>query len=78
MCFYVIMQNKVEAAERKQRQTQEELDGITQKLPELQSKCAELKAEVQRQNALVKAHEVSEFRQFIMAGCVLDSTDSFV
>lgn len=49
----------MEEAEKKQRQTQEQLDGITQQLSELQSKCAELKAEVQRQNNTLKQSEVS-------------------
>uniref|UniRef100_A0A8C4F8N7 Structural maintenance of chromosomes protein 6 n=1 Tax=Dicentrarchus labrax TaxID=13489 RepID=A0A8C4F8N7_DICLA len=50
--------NKVEEAERKQKQTQEQLDGVTQQLLELQPKCSELKAEVQKQNTLVKSSEV--------------------
>lgn len=52
-------QNKVEEAERKKRQSQEELDGITQQLSVLQSTCSELKAKVQKQNAMFKSREVS-------------------
>lgn len=52
-------QNKVEEAEKKKRQSQEELDGITQQLSELQSTCSELKAKVQEQNAIFKSSEVS-------------------
>ncbi|XP_035535095.1 structural maintenance of chromosomes protein 6 [Morone saxatilis] len=54
--------NKVEEAERKQKQTQEQLDGVTQQLLELQPKCSELKAEVQKQNTLVKSSEVTVHR----------------
>lgn len=52
-------QNKVEEAEKKKRQSQEQLDGITQQLSELQSTCSELKAKVQEQNAIFKSSEVS-------------------
>lgn len=52
-------QNKVEEAEGKKRESQEQLDGITQQLSELQSTCSELKAKVQKQNATLKSSEVS-------------------
>ncbi|XP_070842869.1 structural maintenance of chromosomes protein 6 [Chaetodon trifascialis] len=54
--------NNVEAAERKQKQTQEQLDGITQQLSGHQSKCAELKAKVQRENTTLKSSEVTVHR----------------
>lgn len=49
----------MEEAERKKKQSQEQLDGITQQLSELQSTCSELKAKVQKQNATFKSSEVS-------------------
>lgn len=52
-------QNKVEEAERKKRQSQEQLDGITQQFSELQLTCSELKAKVQKQNAMLNSSEVS-------------------
>lgn len=52
-------QNKVEEAEKKKRQSQEQLDGITRQLSELQSTCSELKAKVQERNAMFKSSEVS-------------------
>lgn len=55
----LVSQNKVEEAEKKKRQSQEQLDGITQQLSELQSTCSELKAKVQQQNAMLKSSEVS-------------------
>uniref|UniRef100_A0A7N8YHN1 Structural maintenance of chromosomes protein 6 n=1 Tax=Mastacembelus armatus TaxID=205130 RepID=A0A7N8YHN1_9TELE len=45
-------------AERKYKQTQEQLERITQQVQELQPKCAELKAEAQRRNTLLKSSEV--------------------
>lgn len=53
------MQNKVEEAEKKYKHIQERLDGITQQVQELQPKSAQLKAEAQRRNALLKSSEVS-------------------
>lgn len=53
------MQNKLEEAERKYKQIQEQLEGITQQVQELQPKCAELKTVAQRQNTLLKSSEVS-------------------
>uniref|UniRef100_A0A665WV21 Structural maintenance of chromosomes protein 6 n=1 Tax=Echeneis naucrates TaxID=173247 RepID=A0A665WV21_ECHNA len=50
--------NKVEGAENKYKQIQEQLEGITQQVRELQPKCAELKAEAQRCNKLLKSSEV--------------------
>uniref|UniRef100_A0A8C2ZGE5 Structural maintenance of chromosomes protein 6 n=1 Tax=Cyclopterus lumpus TaxID=8103 RepID=A0A8C2ZGE5_CYCLU len=50
--------NKVEEAEGKSRQIQEQLEGITQQVGELQPKCAELKAEAQKRNTLLKSSEV--------------------
>lgn len=52
-------QNKVEEAERKKKLSQAQLDGITQQLSDLQSTCSELKAKVQKQNAMFKSSEVS-------------------
>lgn len=57
---FVIIQRKVEDAERKQKQSQEQLEGIMQQLTELQSKCSELKAEASRRNAIFKSSEVSD------------------
>uniref|UniRef100_A0A7N8Y1I0 Structural maintenance of chromosomes protein 6 n=1 Tax=Mastacembelus armatus TaxID=205130 RepID=A0A7N8Y1I0_9TELE len=54
--------NKVEEAERKYKQTQEQLERITQQVQELQPKCAELKAEAQRRNTLLKSSEVTVHR----------------
>ncbi|CAG5928033.1 unnamed protein product [Menidia menidia] len=54
--------NKVEQAENKYRQIQEQLEGITQQVQELQPKCAELKAEAQRRNSLLKSSEVTVHR----------------
>lgn len=48
----------MEVAEGRQKQSQEQLEGITQQVSELQSKCTELKAEVQRRNADFKSCEV--------------------
>lgn len=48
----------MEVAEGKQKQIQEQLDGITQQISDLQSKCAVLKAELQRRNANLKSSEV--------------------
>ncbi|XP_034383264.1 structural maintenance of chromosomes protein 6 isoform X2 [Cyclopterus lumpus] len=54
--------NKVEEAEGKSRQIQEQLEGITQQVGELQPKCAELKAEAQKRNTLLKSSEVTVHR----------------
>uniref|UniRef100_A0A3B4UYL9 Structural maintenance of chromosomes protein 6 n=1 Tax=Seriola dumerili TaxID=41447 RepID=A0A3B4UYL9_SERDU len=54
--------NKVEEAEKKYKQIQEQLEGITQQVQELQPKCAELKAEAQRRNTLLKTSEVTVHR----------------
>ena len=59
ICFHVILQNKVEGAEKKYKQIQEQLEGITQQVQELQPKCAQLKAEAQKRNTLLKSSEVS-------------------
>lgn len=67
------MQKKVEEAEKKQKQIQEQLEGITQQLQELQPKCAELKAEVQRQNTPLKTSEV-RVHTMHQSGCKADST----
>lgn len=48
----------MEVAEGKQKQSQEQLDGITQQISDLQSKCAVLKAELQIRNASLKSSEV--------------------
>lgn len=48
----------MEVAEGKQKQSQEQLDGITQQISHLQSKCAVLKAELQIRNASLKSSEV--------------------
>uniref|UniRef100_A0A665WVQ6 Structural maintenance of chromosomes protein 6 n=1 Tax=Echeneis naucrates TaxID=173247 RepID=A0A665WVQ6_ECHNA len=47
----------VEGAENKYKQIQEQLEGITQQVRELQPKCAELKAEAQRCNKLLKSND---------------------
>ncbi|XP_068614652.1 structural maintenance of chromosomes protein 6-like [Brachionichthys hirsutus] len=54
--------NKVEDAEQKQKQSQEQLDGITRQLSALQSKCAELRAGVQKQNVVLKSSELTVHR----------------
>uniref|UniRef100_A0A673AYD5 Structural maintenance of chromosomes protein 6 n=1 Tax=Sphaeramia orbicularis TaxID=375764 RepID=A0A673AYD5_9TELE len=46
-------------AEKKYKEIQEQLDKITQQVQELQPKCAELKAEAQHCNTLLKSSEVS-------------------
>ncbi|XP_041832075.1 structural maintenance of chromosomes protein 6 [Melanotaenia boesemani] len=51
--------NKVDQAEKKYKQIQEQLEGLTQQVQDLQPKCAELKAESQKRNSLVKAREVT-------------------
>lgn len=48
----------MEVAEGKQKQSQKQLDGITQQISDLQSKCAVLKAELQRRNESLKSSEV--------------------
>ncbi|XP_041661505.1 structural maintenance of chromosomes protein 6 [Cheilinus undulatus] len=53
---------KVTEAEDKHKQIQEQLEGITQQVQELQPKSAQLKAEVQRQNAKLKSSEVTVHR----------------
>lgn len=62
VCLSVFTQNKVEEAERKYKQIQEQLEGITQQVQELQPKCAELKTETQRRNNLLKSSEVRSLR----------------
>lgn len=52
------MQNKVDEAEKKYKQVQEQLERITQQVQELQPKCAELKTESQKRNNLLKSSEV--------------------
>ena len=59
ICFYITMQHKIEEAEKKYKQIQEQLEGITQQVQELQPKCADLKAEAQKHNILLKSSEVS-------------------
>uniref|UniRef100_A0A4W6DDE5 Structural maintenance of chromosomes protein 6 n=1 Tax=Lates calcarifer TaxID=8187 RepID=A0A4W6DDE5_LATCA len=54
--------NKVDEAEKKYKQIQEQLEGITQQVQELQPKCAELKAEAQKRNSLLKSSEVTVHR----------------
>uniref|UniRef100_A0A4W6DD73 Structural maintenance of chromosomes protein 6 n=1 Tax=Lates calcarifer TaxID=8187 RepID=A0A4W6DD73_LATCA len=54
---YVPVTNKVDEAEKKYKQIQEQLEGITQQVQELQPKCAELKAEAQKRNSLLKSTE---------------------
>uniref|UniRef100_A0A4W6DE20 Structural maintenance of chromosomes protein 6 n=1 Tax=Lates calcarifer TaxID=8187 RepID=A0A4W6DE20_LATCA len=55
--FYPFPYNKVDEAEKKYKQIQEQLEGITQQVQELQPKCAELKAEAQKRNSLLKSSE---------------------
>lgn len=57
---FVIIQRKVDDAERKQKQSQEQLEGITQQLEELQSKCSQLKGEATKRNHIFKTSEVSD------------------
>ncbi|XP_047429650.1 structural maintenance of chromosomes protein 6-like [Mugil cephalus] len=54
--------NKVEEAEKKYKQIQEQLEGITHQVQELQPKCAQLKAEAQKRNTLLKSSEVTVHR----------------
>ncbi|KAK5852944.1 hypothetical protein PBY51_006775 [Eleginops maclovinus] len=54
--------NKVQEAEGKYRQIEEQLEGVTQQVQELQPKCAQLKAEAQKKNALVNSSEVTVHR----------------
>ncbi|XP_019953345.2 structural maintenance of chromosomes protein 6 [Paralichthys olivaceus] len=53
---------KIEEAEKKYKQIQEQLEGITQQVQELQPKCADLKAEAQKRNTLLKSSEVTVHR----------------
>lgn len=62
---YFFPQNKVEDAEQKKGQSQEQLDSITQQLSELQSTCSELKAKVQQQNKKLQSSEVSVSKPLI-------------
>lgn len=48
----------MEVAEGKQKQSHEQLEEIAQQVSELQSKCTEFKAKVQRRNADLKSCEV--------------------
>lgn len=48
----------MDVAEGKQKQSQEQLEGITQQVRELQSKCSMIKAEVQRSYSNLKSSEV--------------------
>lgn len=51
-------QNKVEAAEKKQRETQEQLDVITQQILGIQARSGGLKAEVQKRKSVFQSSEV--------------------
>ncbi|XP_040921027.1 structural maintenance of chromosomes protein 6 isoform X2 [Toxotes jaculatrix] len=53
---------KIEEAEMKYKQIQEQLEGITKQVQELQPKCAELKAEAQKRNTVLKSSEVTVHR----------------
>ncbi|CAL9694223.1 unnamed protein product [Knipowitschia caucasica] len=53
---------KIEEAEKKYKEIQEQLEAITQQVQELQPKCAELKAEAQRRNSLLKSSELTVHR----------------
>ncbi|XP_072293423.1 structural maintenance of chromosomes protein 6 [Eucyclogobius newberryi] len=53
---------KIEEAEKRYMQTQEQLEKITQQVQELQPKCVELKAEAHRRNALLKSSELTVHR----------------
>lgn len=48
----------MDVAEGKQKQSQEQLDRISQQMSELQSTCVVLKAELQRRNVSLKSSEV--------------------
>lgn len=48
----------MEVAEGKQKQSHEQLEEITQRVSELQSKCTEFKTKVQRRNSDLKSCEV--------------------
>ncbi|XP_019745400.1 structural maintenance of chromosomes protein 6 [Hippocampus comes] len=54
--------NKVKEAEMQSKQIQEQLEGVTQQAQELEPKCAELKAEAQRHDSLLKSSEVAVHR----------------
>ncbi|XP_061756608.1 structural maintenance of chromosomes protein 6-like isoform X2 [Nerophis ophidion] len=54
--------NKVKDSEKKYKQIQEQLEVITQQVQELQPKCAELKANTQKQSTLFKSSEVTVHR----------------
>lgn len=56
--FITFCQSKVEEAERKYKQTEEDLERITQQVQELQPKCVELKTEAQKRNNALKSCEV--------------------
>lgn len=66
----------MEEAEKRQRESQEELDEITQQLSELQAKCSEFKARVQNQNAVLKTSEVSD--QTVLAFFTIFMLHSFL
>ncbi|XP_054617477.1 structural maintenance of chromosomes protein 6-like isoform X2 [Dunckerocampus dactyliophorus] len=54
--------DKVKESEEMYKQIQEQLEGITRQVQELQPKCAELKAEAQKRNTLLKSSEVTAHR----------------
>ncbi|KAJ3607116.1 hypothetical protein NHX12_026630 [Muraenolepis orangiensis] len=53
---------KVSNAEQKYKQIHDQLNSITVRIQELQPQCIELKAEVQKQDGLLKAKEVTNHR----------------
>ncbi|KAM4528937.1 structural maintenance of chromosomes protein 6 isoform 1-T2 [Fundulus diaphanus] len=55
-------ENNVKGAEEKYKEIQEQLERITLQVQELQPKCAELKAEAQKSNSLLKSCELTVHR----------------
>uniref|UniRef100_A0A668AI62 Structural maintenance of chromosomes protein 6 n=1 Tax=Myripristis murdjan TaxID=586833 RepID=A0A668AI62_9TELE len=55
MAWALVRPNKVEEAEQKYKQIQDQLEGITQRIQELQPQCTQLKTEVQKRNSLLKS-----------------------
>uniref|UniRef100_A0A667ZUN7 Structural maintenance of chromosomes protein 6 n=1 Tax=Myripristis murdjan TaxID=586833 RepID=A0A667ZUN7_9TELE len=51
-----------EEAEQKYKQIQDQLEGITQRIQELQPQCTQLKTEVQKRNSLLKSMRMEQIR----------------
>ena len=56
--FYVLLQNKVEGAEKKYDELKQQLEELHQQQLELQPRCVELKTEAQRRNNLLMPSKV--------------------